>query len=200
MGSDHSGFCSFVDHSGKSGIGPQSFDDGWTERPIRYDITKYSTQLSKDYIERSVDWAFRLWATAGSFTHARSPNSPHIRVAFLKRDDCPWGFSGGGDPIVGHGYPPPPISQGIQYAGQVHLNDAVRLSTTDVVPADHFDFLTVLAHEIGHALGVKHNNDKRALMWPGYPLDTQGHRVTRRYLTANDAAAIRGIYGEAVTQ
>jgi predicted Zn-dependent protease len=52
------------------------------------------------------------------------------------------------------------------------------------------DLVTVAAHEIGHALGLDHSNDKNALMYPTY-------LKSHRYLDSDDISGIQALYPKA---
>jgi hypothetical protein len=50
-----------------------------------------------------------------------------------------------------------------------------------------FDLFTIVLHELGHALGLKHSEDPEAVMFPGYS-------VKKKSLTRDDAIGIRNQY------
>ncbi len=59
-----------------------------------------------------------------------------------------------------------------------------------VVAVNEYDFIHILAHEIGHSLGIQHLDDPNALMYPSFSPGPQSRR-----LHPLDIGAIQGIYG-----
>jgi hypothetical protein len=52
------------------------------------------------------------------------------------------------------------------------------------------NFFLVAVHEIGHALGLQHNNDRKSIMYPAYILFPRGSM-----LPDHDRRSIQAMYG-----
>jgi hypothetical protein len=105
-------------------------------------------------------------------------------------------WDGEGDPLLlAHSFLPIAIDvSGL--AGDIHFNSdsTVIWGIEDGSPA--IDFLEVMAHEIGHALGLQHIYDVDAIMNPFH-----GFRFSRNqpiFLLPADIAAIQSLYGAGV--
>lgn len=160
------------------------------ELTFSLDFTDYTTDISTGEVRGAVVSAFSLWSSQCplSFREVRVGDGEHIRVRFAAG---PHGdghaFDGRasiGGSTLAHAFYPPPGS----FSGQVHLDDDEQWTIDVPVPASAFDILQVAAHEIGHALGLKHSQNHDALMWPYY------HTPTKRRLHADDIDGIRTIY------
>ena len=66
---------------------------------------------------------------------------------------------------------------------EVNTHDQ-RVTLTDPVPPDGYDFASIVTHETGHFLGLAHSGDNRATMFANY---TPGATAMRN-LTADDVA------------
>jgi hypothetical protein len=139
--------------------------------------------------------AFSLWAQYAPLTFIERPDDgappsdtdyapdghPQIRI----------GAHGEGDPLLlAHSFLPIAIDvSGL--AGDIHFNSdsTVIWGIEDGSPA--IDFLEVMAHEIGHALGLQHIYDVDAIMNPFH-----GFRFSRNqpiFLLPADIAAIQSL-------
>jgi len=83
--------------------------------------------------------------------------------------------------VLAHAFPP-----GTGRGGDVHFDDDEPWTTT----LDGTNLLSVAAHEIGHALGVSHSDQRGALMYAWY--DSYN---PKRTLHTDDIAAIQHLYG-----
>jgi len=72
---------------------------------------------------------------------------------------------------------------------EVNTHDQ-RVTLTDPVPPDGYDFASIMTHETGHFLGLAHSGDNRATMYANY---TPGATAMRN-LTSDDVAGICTIY------
>lgn len=72
---------------------------------------------------------------------------------------------------------------------EVNTHDT-KVTLTDPVPADGYDFGSIATHEAGHFLGLAHSGDPRATMFANY---TPGATAMRN-LTADDIAGVCSVY------
>lgn len=90
--------------------------------------------------------------------------------------------------VLAHGYYPPP--NGTSAAGDIHFDIAESWSLTQVGAG--IDLFTVMAHELGHALGLDHTGVAGSLMNAFYSEAFVGPQ-------ADDIAGMQFIYGAAVS-
>jgi Matrixin len=76
------------------------------------------------------------------------------------------------------------------YDADMEINATVPLTLTDPVPADGYDFQSIITHECGHFLGMAHSGDDRATMFAHYAQGSTYMRV----LTDDDVSGICSIY------
>lgn len=96
-------------------------------------------------------------------------------------------FDGPGGTLA-HGFFPPVNSTSA--AGDIHLDSSENWVLSQVGPG--FDIFTVVAHELGHALGLQHSSVPNSLMNAFYSEAFRGPQ-------ADDIAGMRFIYGLPVT-
>lgn len=77
------------------------------------------------------------------------------------------------------------------YDADMEINATGKnLSTTDTVPANGFDLLSVVTHEVGHFLGLAHATSNTSTMFASYKPGT----TTLRSLTSDDVDGLCTIY------
>lgn len=77
------------------------------------------------------------------------------------------------------------------YDADMEINTAQqKLTVSDPVPADGYDFASIVTHETGHFLGMAHSGDSHATMFAHY----QPGSTTLRNLTSDDVSGICSIY------
>jgi matrixin len=96
--------------------------------------------------------------------------------------------------VLAHAFPPVPTDiSGL--SGDIHFNSDSVLPWGIETGFPAIDFLEVMVHELGHALGLQHVMDVDAIMNPSH-----GFRFTNgsAFLLAPDVDAIQAIYGAGV--
>jgi hypothetical protein len=136
--------------------------------------------------------AFGLWSNVARVRPVEVADGGNGSLVGQMRQLWAVGNHGDGFPFDGPGgvlahcfYPPPVNAGGI--AGDCHYDDAETWDTP-ALPGAGIDVVTVMAHEIGHGLGLTHSADPNALMAPFYT----GRRA---YLSFDDIARIVALYG-----
>ena len=157
----------------------------WPPGEVTYSLGRLSTQFSGAALTRLVRACFDEWQRVGILTFRQVAAAATLRLDWVTGqhgDSFPFTSS---TRTFGHAFGPgmadPPL------LGQVHLNDATTWSATD--GGSGIDLMTIVLHEIGHALGIRSVADRQAVMNEDFSVP----RV-RRALTPVDVQALRGLY------
>ncbi|QTD56860.1 matrixin family metalloprotease [Parasphingorhabdus cellanae] len=158
----------------------------WEKSELTYKFNSFSTKMAQADIERDVAAAFDLWSEQCDLQFSLSAdNIVDIDIQFATGehgDESPFDGPSG---VLAHAYFPPP--NGGPLAGDTHFDDDENW-TCNVSDTQGIDFLTVAAHEFGHAIGLGHSRQRGALMFPSYS-------GTQRFLAQDDIAGCQSLYG-----
>ena len=138
-----------------------------------------------------IEAAFEAWAAVANltFVFVAADNGVAFNAAGTNADIRIGGHAfDGALGTLAHGFYPP--NNGDTAAGDIHFDTAEIWSLTQA--GSGFDIFTVMAHELGHALGLDHTNVAGSLMNPFYSESIVGPQ-------ADDIAGMQFIYGAAVT-
>jgi hypothetical protein len=182
----------------------------WKNACVGYSIQQdASKQVSFNDAQTGMETAFAQWTNATCPTASVSSKAS-IDVRFLGPVAChqvQYNQSGGNANIIMFDDDKWPhndsnntlglttvtynINTGELYDADMEINTAqVTLTVNGTVPADGFDFLSIITHESGHFLGLAHSPDSHATMYAHY---TQG-QTSMRNLSADDVQGICAIY------
>lgn len=170
-----------------------AFNGGkWSKTDLRFHVLNASKDLTLEQVRTAVRAALDLWQAVSMlrFSETASASGADLTIRFGTGDHgCGHPFTEGADGkdnVLAHAFPPPPA--GGTYAGQTHIDDADTWSVSATPKFGAKDLVTVVAHEVGHALGLSHSNVKTALMFPDYA-------GPHRHLDQDDIDAITALYG-----
>ncbi|XP_028581995.2 matrix metalloproteinase-27-like [Podarcis muralis] len=157
---------------------------GWEKTKLTYRIVNYTPDMKQADVDTSIQKAFEIWSAVTPLTFSRVyEETADFYIVFVTgaHGNCPRRFDGPLG-VLGHAFPPSD-----PFRGNVHLDDDENWTASLV----QFNLMLVATHEIGHALGLAHSGDPRALMFPNYklmePIDFP--------LTQDDIDGIQAIYG-----
>ena len=136
-----------------------------TLQDLTYKIQSFSSDLSREDIENTIEKALQMWSNVSqlSFTRVTAPDvSADIIINFVT------GFHGDGHPTDGPGKELahaffPLNNTGL--AGDVHFDDE---DTFAVNGGNGVDLLWLAVHELGHSLGLDHAYRSDSVMFPYY--------------------------------
>jgi hypothetical protein len=144
--------------------------------------------LSPAELRDATQEALALWARYAPLHFTEQPDSgptvsdlsysaagvPQIRIGHHTSGDLAHAYFPGEDGL----------------AGDIHFSSGVpwSLGTT------HWNYLETITHELGHALGLVHDEVEPAIMNPSYPTHRFGGLGTA-YLYPSDIRQLRAIYG-----
>lgn len=156
----------------------------WGKTSITYFFINGTEKITGNDERELIRQAFALWAaeTALTFTETSSRQDADIVIGWAEGEHGDGdAFDGPGDVLAHASYPNPYEDRQVF----LHFDDAERWVNSNT---QNVDLLTVAAHEIGHALGLGHSDDRNALMYPSY---SEPHR----FLGRDDVAGIQSLYG-----
>ncbi|CAJ1065837.1 collagenase 3-like [Xyrichtys novacula] len=155
----------------------------WQKRVITYRITQYTPDLTNRQVDATIAQAFQLYSDVIplDFKQIRS-GTADIMILFkggYHGDFYPFDGRGG---VLAHANSP-----GRDQGGDTHFDDDETWTLTQ----RGVNLLLVAAHEFGHALGLDHSRDRRALMFPTYQyVNTNGYK-----LPDDDRRGVQALYG-----
>lgn len=184
----------------------------WANRCVSYSLQRdASRQVSYDDVTYALTSAFTRWASVSCPTKDGSAQvSIDIRylgpvacnrvqynqdaavgnanVIMFRDDSWPHDDANNTLGLTTVTYSP---KTGELYDADMEINSAsVKLVTRDPVPADGYDFASIVTHEAGHFLGMAHSPDSRATMYASYRTGA----TTMRYLATDDVDGICTAY------
>ena len=183
----------------------------WRNACVGYSIQKdASRQVSYDDAARLLGAAFSKWTSATCTTNGSGPSqvsigvrdlgpvscgtveynstSPNQHVIVFRDDAWPHNDANNTLALTTVVFNP---DTGELYDADMEINTAqVKMTLTDPVPADGYDFASIVTHETGHFLGMAHSGDSHATMFAHY----QPGSTAMRSLTSDDVSGICTIY------
>ncbi len=195
--------------------GGQCWDAGiplwWRNECVGYSLQKNaSRQIAYDDAKGIIAEAFSKWAGATCATDGTGTSRPSIDVrdngpvtcglveynsnagnqhVIVFRDDA-WPHNDSSNTLALTTVTFNPDTGEI-YDADMEINTAqTTMTVSDIVPADGFDFRSVMTHEAGHFLGLAHSGDTHATMYAHY---TPGATLMRN-LTSDDVSGICTVY------
>jgi hypothetical protein len=134
-------------------------------------------------VRQILDAASLEWARVSALRFQMGDANSDIRLRFASGahgDTQP--FDGPGN-VLAHAFFPPPND----FAGQIHMDADEHWSSASPNPNGAIDLMSVVLHELGHALGLAHSNVREAVMYPYYS-------GIRRTLHQDDIQGISALY------
>lgn len=147
---------------------------------------KFSIDSQK--IKRLITEACSEWANYSNlkFTEVKDARTADIVVSFENPFHAEIDNALMDESVLAHAFYP---SIAGRLAGDIHINNRIKWDFDAIVPKrGYMSFYRVFLHELGHALGIKHSENKKSVMTDAYHLESI-------HLTEDDIHAVQTLYG-----
>ncbi|XP_068172621.1 transforming growth factor beta regulator 1 [Antennarius striatus] len=155
----------------------------WKNPSLTYTIAKYTPDLKREDVEKSLHSALKMWSDAAPLRFTRvNHNKADVVFTFVRRTHGDYFPFDGPRGVLAHAFNP-----GDGIGGDVHFDE----DETWTVGRKGYSLFAVATHEIGHSLGLSHSRDPSAIMYPTYRQQSS----SQYSLSKDDVLGIRALYG-----
>lgn len=164
----------------------------WEKTNLTYKFENFDICLLEHEIRESFILACNIWSKHAPISFNENQQGvTDIKIGFYDSSHhvcsyCNANFNDGEH--YGHAFFPPVSNKNQEIAGDIHLNKNVSWTTETNTDNDTIDIVTVIAHELGHVLGLDHVGLSDALM-------NASCLIPHRYLHDDDISGIQNLYG-----
>ena len=157
----------------------------WPTNSLQFEYLGFTPDLTEAEIRAAIRSAMALWEAVTPLRFTEAADGP-MKIHFVDSDHGDGSPFDGPGRVLAHAFFPPPNAG--DFAGDTHFDEQETWAVALPMPVDRFDLMTVAAHELGHALGLRHSTIRGALMFASYD-------GPHRFLAQDDIDGIRAIYG-----
>ncbi|NXE51503.1 MMP1 collagenase, partial [Casuarius casuarius] len=156
----------------------------WKRNNLTYRIVNYTPLMRQADVDEAIRKALSVWSNVTPLTFQKiEDKEADIMISFVVRDHRDNSPFDGPNGQLAHAFQP-----GEAIGGDVHL-DNEEYWTKD---GRGYNLFIVIAHELGHSLGLSHSTDSGALMYPTYSYTDP----KEFHLPQDDINGIQAIYGQ----
>uniref|UniRef100_A0A8B9R0W3 interstitial collagenase n=1 Tax=Anas platyrhynchos TaxID=8839 RepID=A0A8B9R0W3_ANAPL len=156
----------------------------WKRNNLTYRIVNYTRKMRQTDVDEAIQKALNVWSSVAPLTFQKTEDKDaDIVISFAYRDHQDNSPFDGPNGQLAHAFQP---GEGI--GGDVHLDEEEAWSKD----GRGYNLFIVLAHELGHSLGLSHSDDPGALMYPTYAYTDPNEFI----LPQDDIDGIQAIYGQ----
>uniref|UniRef100_A0A8C3JWW9 Matrix metallopeptidase 1 n=1 Tax=Calidris pygmaea TaxID=425635 RepID=A0A8C3JWW9_9CHAR len=154
----------------------------WKRKNLTYRILNYTPKMKQADVDEAIRKALSVWSNVTPLTFQKvEDKEADIMISFAYRDHHDNSPFDGPNGQLAHAFQP---GEGI--GGDVHLDEEEAWSKN----GRGYNLFIVIAHELGHSLGLSHSNDPGALMYPTYSYTDPNEFL----LPQDDIDGIQAIY------
>lgn len=154
----------------------------WHHFELTYKISNYPKLLidRQGEVDGTIQRALDAWSEVTRFVFTKTDgDTADIMISWAVRKHCGGGDFDGPNNVLAHAFYPE--------KGMVHFDDDEDWTLAGFSEGK-VDLYSVALHEFGHTLGLGHDRNRKALMFPTYGASNKLHQI--------DVSAIKKLYGD----